>query len=78
MDTSGRGTSVRGGNPRPAGTQDALEAARTHLAKARVMVSIYSDRCLLADPDGTGTLVPSVYQTNIMSDVSRRTECLSA
>lgn len=52
--------------PRPTDTQNALEVARTHLAKVAVMVPIYSHRCLLADPDRTGTPVLSMYQTDII------------
>ncbi|ANP55647.1 hypothetical protein J2Z21_005720 [Streptomyces griseochromogenes] len=51
---------------RPAGTQDALEVARTHLAGVPVMVPIHSHRYLLADPDRTGTPVLSMYQTDII------------
>ncbi|MFI8789076.1 hypothetical protein [Streptomyces sp. NPDC055105] len=53
-------------DPRPAGTQDALEMARTYLAKVPVMVPIYSHRCLLADPNRTGTPVLSMHQTDII------------
>ncbi|MFJ8198823.1 hypothetical protein [Streptomyces sp. NPDC096152] len=51
---------------RPSGTQDALDVARTSLAKIPVMVPIYSHRYLLADPDRTGTPVVSMYQTDII------------
>ncbi|MFJ6851944.1 hypothetical protein ACIQM3_15655 [Streptomyces sp. NPDC091271] len=53
-------------DPRPADTQDALKVARTHLATVPVMVPIFSHRCLLADPDRTGTPVLSMYQTDII------------
>ncbi|MET8784902.1 hypothetical protein [Streptomyces sp. NPDC004589] len=53
-------------DPRPTGTQDALEVARGYLAKVPVMVPIYSHRCLLADPNRTGTPVLSMYQTDII------------
>ncbi|WP_330279212.1 hypothetical protein OHO83_09655 [Streptomyces sp. NBC_00569] len=53
-------------DPRPAGTQDALALARTHLAKVPTMTPIYSHRYLLADPDRTGTPVLSMYQTDII------------
>ncbi|MDX3247070.1 hypothetical protein [Streptomyces sp. ME18-1-4] len=53
-------------DPRPARVLDALEAARTYLAAVPVMVPIYSHRCLLADPDRTGTPVLSMYQTDII------------
>ncbi|MER5581127.1 hypothetical protein ABT090_05635 [Streptomyces asoensis] len=52
--------------PRPAGPQDALELARTYLAKVPVMVPVYSHRYLLADPDRIGTPVLSMYQTDII------------
>ncbi|GAA4304985.1 hypothetical protein GCM10023086_22520 [Streptomyces venetus] len=52
--------------PRPAGPQEALEVARTYLAKVPVMVPICSHRYLLADPDRTGTPVLSMYQTDII------------
>ncbi|MEU6688136.1 hypothetical protein [Streptomyces sp. NPDC046832] len=52
--------------PRPAGTQDAVEVARTYLAKVPVMVPIYSHRYLMADPDRTGTPVLSMHQTDII------------
>ncbi|MFF9457324.1 hypothetical protein [Streptomyces flaveolus] len=52
--------------PRPTGTQDALEVARTYLAKVPVMVPIYSHRYLLADPDRAGTPVLPMYQTDII------------
>ncbi|MGI5196310.1 hypothetical protein ACQEVY_22115 [Streptomyces sp. CA-288835] len=53
-------------DPRPASTQDALKVARTYLAKVPVMVPIYSHRCLLADPNRTGTPVLSMHQTDII------------
>lgn len=53
-------------DPRPTATQDALDVARTHLAKVPVMVPIYLHRCLLADPDRTGTPVLSMHQTDII------------
>ncbi|MFF2935361.1 hypothetical protein [Streptomyces mirabilis] len=53
-------------DPRPTGTQDALEVARIYLAKVPVMVPIYSHRCLLADPNRTGTPVLSMNQTDII------------
>ncbi|MGC0331342.1 hypothetical protein RKD23_004332 [Streptomyces sp. SAI-170] len=52
--------------PRPAGTQDALEVARKYLAEAPVMVPVYSHRYLLADPERIGTPVLSMYQTDII------------
>jgi hypothetical protein len=53
-------------DPRPTGTQDALEVARTYLAKVPVMVPIHSHRYLLADADRSGTPVLSMYQTDII------------
>ncbi|MFF3336798.1 hypothetical protein ACFYWX_46165 [Streptomyces sp. NPDC002888] len=53
-------------DPRPAGTQDALDVARSYLAKVPVMVPVYSHRYLLADPDRTGTPVLSMRQTDIV------------
>ncbi|MFD8386476.1 hypothetical protein ACFV2X_49620 [Streptomyces sp. NPDC059679] len=51
---------------RPASTPDALEMARTYLAKVPVMVPIHSHRYLLADPERTGTPVLSMHQTDII------------
>ncbi|WP_431967446.1 hypothetical protein [Actinacidiphila sp. bgisy160] len=52
--------------PRPAAAQDALDLARTYMAKVPVMVPIYSHRYLLGDSDRTGTPVLSMYQTDII------------
>lgn len=52
--------------PRPASTQDALDAARSYVADVPVMVPIYSHRYLLADPERTGTPVLSMHQTDII------------
>jgi hypothetical protein len=52
--------------PRPTGAQEALKVARRHLAAVPVMVPVYAHRCLLADPDRTGTPVLSMYQTDII------------
>ncbi|MGD3106524.1 hypothetical protein [Streptomyces sp. YGL11-2] len=53
-------------SPRPAGTEEALEAARAYLAEVPVMAPVYSHRYLLADPHRTGTPVLSMHQTDII------------
>lgn len=52
--------------PRPTGTEDALDAARTYLAQVPVMVPVHGHRYLPAGPSRTGMPVLSMYQTDII------------
>jgi hypothetical protein len=52
--------------PRPAGMNEALDAARLHLAQAPKMIPVYAHRYLPAGRGSYGHPVLSIYQTDVI------------